>query len=75
MRHSEWEQHEMDVKSGKEMDRWADSAVDDAALDRWMNNHSQNPANLPDPTNKEQERREDAYSYEQYRDYAMDPRD
>ena len=46
----------------------ADQIVDDAALDRWMDNHPANPVNLPDPTNKEQERREDQFTYEQWRD-------
>jgi hypothetical protein len=45
--------------------------VDDAALDHWMDTHPDNPANLPDPTNKEQERHEDQYTYEQWRDTGV----
>jgi len=42
----------------------------EVAREKYRSNHPANPANLPDPTNKEQERHEDQFSYEQWRDTA-----
>lgn len=55
-----------------------DSTVDDAALDRWMDLHPANPANLPNPyaeqERKEHERHEDQYAFEAFQQWRQEDR-
>lgn len=50
-----------------------DFSIDDAALDRWMENHPANPANQPDPK-REQERHEDHYAFEAFQQWRQEDR-